>query len=76
MEVVRSSETCAGIHNFISQDVAIFIFTAVRTSNVTYYELDNRRIGVRFPAEARYFSVLYSFQTDPGFHPAFYTVGI
>jgi hypothetical protein len=72
MEVIRSSETYAGLHNDISQKVALFIFTAVRSSNVTY----DGDIGVRFPAGARYFSVLHSFQTGPGVRPASYTVDI
>jgi hypothetical protein len=31
--------------------------------------------GVRFPAEARDFSLFHSFQTDSGAHQAFYPIG-
>jgi hypothetical protein len=40
----------------------------------TVYGLDSRGFGVRFPAEARDFSLLHSFQTISGAHPASYPV--
>jgi hypothetical protein len=36
------------------------------------YELDDRMIGVRFPAGAGNFSLRHRVQTGPGAHPAFY----
>jgi hypothetical protein len=39
------------------------------------YGLDVRGFGVRFPAEARDFSLLRIVQASPGAHPAFYTMG-
>jgi hypothetical protein len=37
--------------------------------------LDDRRIGVQFPAGARNFSLVHNVQTGFGAHPASYTMG-
>jgi hypothetical protein len=41
----------------------------------TYKHLDRRGAGVRFPAEARDFSLLHDVQTGPGAHLTSYTMG-
>jgi hypothetical protein len=41
----------------------------------TSYGLDDRIIGVRFPAEAGNFSLAHRFQTGSGSHPASYPMG-
>jgi hypothetical protein len=42
---------------------------------VTGYRLDDRIIGVRFPAGAGNFSLRHRVQTKPGAHPASYPMG-
>jgi len=37
--------------------------------------LENRVIGVRFPAGARYYSLRHRVQTGSGAHPASYPIG-
>jgi hypothetical protein len=37
--------------------------------------MDDREIGVRFPAKARNISLIHSVQTGPGTHPASYIMG-
>jgi hypothetical protein len=44
-------------------------------SVVTGYRLDDRMIGVRFPAGAGSFSLRHHVQTDSGAHPASYPIG-
>jgi hypothetical protein len=41
----------------------------------TGYGLEDRMIGVRFPAGAANFSLLYGVQTGSGAHPASYPMG-
>jgi hypothetical protein len=43
---------------------------------VTGYGLNNRGIGLQFPAEASDFYVLHSVKTGSGTHPASYPMGI
>jgi hypothetical protein len=44
-------------------------------SIVSDYGLDDRAIGVRFPAEAKDFSSILCVQTDSGVHPVSCTMG-
>jgi hypothetical protein len=41
----------------------------------TGYGLDDRMIGVQFPAGAGYFSLRHHVQTGSGVHPASYLIG-
>jgi hypothetical protein len=61
-----------------SYDFSLLFFVWSRASSVSIvsdYQLDDRVIGVRFPAEVKHFSSSLCVQTGSGAHPASYSVG-
>jgi hypothetical protein len=56
----------------------VYLYSRSRVSSVSImsdYGLDDRAIGVRFPAGAKDFSCSLCVQTGSGAHPASYTTG-
>jgi hypothetical protein len=58
--------------------IIIYYYSRSRVSSVSIvsdYGLDDRAVGVRFPAGAKYFSSNFCVQTGSGAHPASCTMG-
>jgi hypothetical protein len=62
--------------DFIPRQDACLLLIQLQIDETTDYRLDDRRIGVRFPAGVREFVLFRSVQTSFGVHPAAYSIGM
>jgi hypothetical protein len=70
-ETARSHLTLECYTNYFNQD-----FAKKKSEDSEEYNLDGTEIWVRFPAEARHFTLLHSFQASSLAYPTPYTMGI
>jgi hypothetical protein len=63
------------VHVYVCIYMCIYRRRVSSGSKVSDYGLDDRAIGVRFPAAAKYFSSILCVQTGSGDHPASCTMG-